>query len=1183
MTILEGDIKLLKSQVMDDVDEGGGRATGVAVVDGSSNSIFADISELDRTYGRVNLRKVFVGVTTPDTESYYGANIIISDPPDDPKVSCTLFTTRDGFDHRTDAKSQLESYVVAGPLDNMIPYGQQVIGQRAVLAYQRVEHPLPEVGQVFALGMENGTNKQQYIRIVEFSSSIQTFEDSQGTFDRRVILITTSEALRYTFPGEEPQRVFSSALYPNSARIRKTTVLDIARYYGALPLTLSATLGAFSLKVDSLYTPLVPSSTLETPVVSATIQNSTIIVPSGDTVNYGTSDWLSGAAMYFGGAIAPNTLTLSTAGAAGTYNPKTDDGAGNIVNSAGTVLGSVDYSTGSIVPNLTISGAWSGAHSISYTYGALQQQSSFTDGVEISLANRGSVYVKTMRPIPSPGTVTVDYMALGKWYRLRDTNGDGTLSGDETAYGSGSINYNTGAVVVTLGALPDVGSDVIYTWGSKVDTFVRETPVRGLFNRFAVSKGNVDRSSLIVGLTKGGSVKTLVDNGMGVLSGDGLTGKVDYTTGTIEIDSYRDYNTNINVTYSRGAVAGNPAVVEQTFSSIDRETDRSMILLTHPTSAILPRTLKINYRVVPKESVALPPVNVSREVTLIDDGSGNVLRSLDNLNVGTINYTTGEIHFQPLQTETFTIHSYESQEYSVNGVITSALQGDIPTYQQVKVSFQTTAAMAVTASETETFNPPMYAKIAQNEKIVVGGLVFKIGALRYVDRSGQLYSGIDIHNGSGSLSGTVDYSSGEVEITKWPLPSAGTPTFDLQSCLTYIEGRGISKASFRTTGAPIRPGSFYMQATALDGTLISATADVDGNISGSFVSGKVRNITGSVQVRFGEMVTAAGNEAAWWYNAANVVGGMIFKPKLVDPMTVQYNTVVTSTLPLDSSVLGIDPVRLPIDGRVPIVRAGDVVVIHHTTRRTPENVTNGQTVNVGRTRLSRLRVFGSTGVQITSGFTADLDAGTVNFTNVAGYSQPVTIEHRIEDMALVSDAQLNGSLRLSRPLTHDFPVGSFVSSALVIGDMKARVPVVFDQATWNGATWQDSVTGSAATATYNDALAPITVTNSGAITERWVVQFTNANTFQIIGEHVGVIATGNTATDCSPINPATGEPYFTIRAIGWGSGWSVGNILRLNTIGALVPVWISRTIQQGVATTQDDSFTVLVRGDIDRV
>ncbi len=109
------------------------------------------------------------------------------------------------------------------------------------------------------------------------------------------------------------------------------------------------------------------------------------------------------------------------------------------------------------------------------------------------------------------------------------------------------------------------------------------------------------------------------------------------------------------------------------------------------------------------------------------------------------------------------------------------------------------------------------------------------------------------------------------------------------------------------------------------------------------------------------------------------------------------------------------------------------------------------------------------------------------------------------------------------------------------------------------------------------------MSNRGALTERWVVRFLSPGNFEVIGEHVGVIATGNTVTDCAPANPSTGVAYFTIPALGWGAGWATGNILRFNTIGSMFPVWVVRTIQQGPETVPDDQFTLLIRGDVDTI
>jgi hypothetical protein len=332
------------------------------------------------------------------------------------------------------------------------------------------------------------------------------------------------------------------------------------------------------------------------------------------------------------------------------------------------------------------------------------------------------------------------------------------------------------------------------------------------------------------------------------------------------------------------------------------------------------------------------------------------------------------------------------------------------------------------------------------------------------------------------------------------------------------------------------------------------------------------------------LITAAGHESEPWYLADNVRGdGKIFRPEPVAASTMRYSAVAYSYLPIDASILGLDPVRLPQDGRVPMFRVGGYVVVGHTGKIGPVTVSNGQTINCARTRLSRLRVVGNNGLVINTGYTTDLDAGTVTFTDVSGYSQPVTIEHRVEDMVRVRDVQINGTLSLSRALSHDFPVpGSYVSGALVAGNLKARVSALWDQATWDGVTWVDYQVGSAATASYNDTVAPVEVTNAGAITQRWALRFTSSSTFDVIGENVGNLGNYSINADCAPINPISGQPYFTIRAIGWGLGWAAGNVLRINTVGAMYSYAAVRTVQPSAAAGTDFKFELLVRGDVDR-
>jgi hypothetical protein len=121
------------------------------------NNLFPDISRLDRTYGRVNLRKLYLAVRTANRDIYYGSHAIVTDPPDDPRVSTLIFSTGSYTDERTEARDRIESYVVKGPISRYYPLGDQIEGQRTVRLYARIEAPLPEVGNVYLMSEENSS------------------------------------------------------------------------------------------------------------------------------------------------------------------------------------------------------------------------------------------------------------------------------------------------------------------------------------------------------------------------------------------------------------------------------------------------------------------------------------------------------------------------------------------------------------------------------------------------------------------------------------------------------------------------------------------------------------------------------------------------------------------------------------------------------------------------------------------------------------------------------------------------------------------------------------------------------------------------------------------------------------------------------------------------------------------
>ena len=147
------------------------------------------------------------------------------------------------------------------------------------------------------------------------------------------------------------------------------------------------------------------------------------------------------------------------------------------------------------------------------------------------MENRGFVWVMTLAPIPSPGTLRVAYRANDAWYVLADQGG-GVLSGADSSYGSGTLNFSTGTVTLTTGALPDPESDILYAWATPVSYRSRGgTAVPGL----KISR-TADHAGIVPGsFSVSWGAHTLSDDGHGLLTGTGGTGTLRYATGEWEV------------------------------------------------------------------------------------------------------------------------------------------------------------------------------------------------------------------------------------------------------------------------------------------------------------------------------------------------------------------------------------------------------------------------------------------------------------------------------------------------------------------------------------------------------------------------------------------------------------------------------------------------------------------------
>lgn len=539
MPILSGDIKLVASQVMDDVPEGGGAPTATAIVDGASNAIFPDISELDRAGGRINLRKLHVHVQTADRDTYLGSNVIVADPPADPKVSVTLFTSRETFDRRAAAQSRVEAYLNKGPEWAGYLYENHIAGQRVIQLFQRTTDPLPNVGQTLALTANEGAGnqKEQYVRATKVTSVERTFTDTSGDYKAHVVTVDLSDALRADMPGSPASRFFTRTA--TGTKVRDTVVADAGSCTGVVPLTQAAALGDFTVRAASIYTQLVPSAQTETPLSDIRMNGmaAALAATGGPLTRALTLGFGVAQQMHVGAPIYPGSLAIVRDGITLTDR-------GGILLNAGAQVGTVDYGNGIAALNTNVFGTGAGTHQVTFTPAELPDMISEQSIVPITAEGRSLSYAFTLGTAPLPGTTNIAYLAQGRWYTLSD-DGSGRLVGSDSSHGAGTVNHGTGSVVVTLGALPDVGSALVVQSYSATQQYPAPSanlvsggkayiPINtdGLISEERGGKA-IAPGSVTVGWSHDGA-KIASDDGMGNLTGD-ATGTVDYSAGVVRV------------------------------------------------------------------------------------------------------------------------------------------------------------------------------------------------------------------------------------------------------------------------------------------------------------------------------------------------------------------------------------------------------------------------------------------------------------------------------------------------------------------------------------------------------------------------------------------------------------------------------------------------------------------------
>lgn len=1201
------DLKFYPSERLADYPDSGGLALGTPIK-GEANEIFNPISDLARVNGDLSLRLVYAGVQKDSDEPLIGANIAITKPPSDNSVSYLLTHAQFG-ELRKSGVSKVEGYVTQSFESNLTLLSSPSKGSKMIQAYTRVGEKLPSVGDRFCLDQ----NKQgypvvsQYIQVVKVESTERTFTDAQGVeFSRLVAKIEISQPLAYDFIGaEQPSRYYIDV----PCKIRETTVADSARYFGVKPLVEAVKAGAMSVKVPDIMAKIVPTAMVET---ALTDRAPTPSIPSFVKLN-GQLTWhgVGHPERLHLPPFLAGSLTANTSG--GDWSDKN----GKLMQGEDEV-GVVEYTTGVVLINPSVRHY---IYSLAITPAAVAEQNGGnTHAIGVGIANRGYTYAVNLPQIGA-GSLIVRYLSNGKWYELKD-NGRGQLVGASTEHGSGTISYQTGTVAITCGEMPDVGSSILFSWGGGA-SFQSITPT-ALTGKVKFKLKDTPRPETI-SIRLGPHTGQVNDKGR--LTGQ-LTGNYDADDNELWVETDDIFSWGYNVSEDKTVVISY-SVGEVSYKDLTAppKNEHGQIIVKLSETPIVAGAVRLFVKTIMSDddkkaienkgaSIKIP--DGAMTLVIVDNGAGKLF--VNDVEVGTINYDTATATFGAEHTVTILEASILKESYQVTTTTKrgglSRLLGKKRTtvsthtrvfdngYEPKEVRVLITGASNIharfyeqtaTTSASETL--PINEIIIQipkkpYETLVNRSLHLNFGGIEDLyDTLGVLYKSYNAHTGQGVAVGSVDYRTGLVVLRQFIGFQAG----HLHTALVSQNTNTINELHFATPIRPIRPSSLQIIATTKDGISIRATANQDGDLEADGIDGVVDVATGIAHIRFGRWVIAEGNEGKAWYDEKAVVDGQIWEPIPVLADSVKYNAVATSELPIDSSIIKIDTVRLPSDGRVPIFRLGDTILIgNRATTDIGSAFTGGQTIQLPRQNLDRICIKDSNGKPLDASlYDDDLENGVVTFKSpldLSGYKLPLVAMHAIEEKNRLANTDIDGTLTLMFPLRNSYEVGdTYVSSVLAHGDLQVRSSIPFTQKNWNG-KWADEPVGDPLLNRLNVKDYPIILTDDGAINERWLIKFTSSTQFELYGETLGFVMRTDILQNLAPINPSTGKPYFALdkRAFGGSdsagsqgqAAWASQDVIRFNTDGTLLPVWIIRSVNPSTnEQVGDDGFSLCVFGD----